>query len=102
LKGKREVVIDKYEKYIGKNPSDFTDFADKIICARINFYNGKKKSRGLSIEDAAKKIGISKAYLCYLETGQKKVPSYIVLLNIEKVYRCFRSGELSNSLKAAI
>ena len=72
-------ITEKFIKYIGKSPSDFAEFTDKITCARVNFQSGKKRGRGLKLEEAAKKLDISAGYLCELETGKRNVPSYIIV-----------------------
>lgn len=91
---KKELI----EKYKGKSTNEFNKFQDKIVCARINFSNKKKKgSDGLSQEAAAKLIGIKPSYLCRLEKGNRAKPAADVVYKIEKGYG-FKSGELAQSL----
>jgi len=83
-----------YSKYLGKNVSDFHTFQEKITCARINYSRNKKK-KGLSLSMAAKGIGITSVYLWQLETGERTMPSAVVVHNIEKFYG-FKPGELAS------
>lgn len=83
-----------YAKYLGKSISDFNTFQEKITCARINYSRNKKK-KGLSLEKAAKCIGITSVYLWQLETGQRAMPSAAVVYNLEKFYG-FNYGELAS------
>ncbi|MDP4121015.1 MAG: helix-turn-helix transcriptional regulator [Bacillota bacterium] len=84
---------DLKEKYFKKCIDDFETFSEKITCARVNFYKGKK--RGILTQlQAAKKIGITSSYLCELESGKKPIPdSYIILKKFEEVYG-FQTDEL--------
>ncbi|MCX8132304.1 MAG: helix-turn-helix domain-containing protein [Clostridia bacterium] len=85
------------ELYFKKKPEDFIKFSEKILCARINYYNGKNKKRGLSLVAASKKIGITPMYLSLLENEKRILPNSIILYKVESVYG-FKHGELAEVL----
>jgi hypothetical protein len=85
------------EKYKGKSVDAFNSFREKIACARLNYDNGRKKRKGLTLSDAAGKIGISSAYLSQLENGQRSTPNAGIVYRIERIYG-FESGELARTV----
>jgi hypothetical protein len=82
-----------FQKYYSKSIEEFPTFMEKIACARVNFINGKNKAPGLSLTQAAKKIGISIVYLSNLEQGVRATRDVIIIRNIENFYR-FSHGYL--------
>ena len=79
-------TTDTFQKYYGKSIDEFSTFMEKIACARVNFINGKNKARGLSLTQAAKKIGISIVYLSNLEQGERTTRDVIIIRNMENLY----------------
>lgn len=45
---------------------------------------GYRKKKKLTQDELAKEVGVSQAYICALEKGQKNNPSVRVLINIAK------------------
>ena len=44
-----------------------------------------RKQEGMSLEEMAKKVGISTGYLCHLERGTRKNPSTKIMESISNV-----------------
>lgn len=51
------------KQYRSKSEDDFKTFSEKIRWARENYFNGSNRKGGLHLYAAARKIGISSAYL---------------------------------------
>jgi hypothetical protein len=85
------------EKYLGKVEDDFKTFSEKIQFARVNYFKGNNNRRGLCLYIAARKIGISSAYLSQLENGKRSIPNAAIVCSIEKVYG-FEVGKLAEVL----
>lgn len=85
------------EQYRGKSEDAFKTFSEKIRCARENYFNGSNRKRGLRLYAAARKIGISSAYLSQLENGKRSIPNAVIVRRIEEVYG-FEGGKLAEVL----
>jgi uncharacterized protein YnzC (UPF0291/DUF896 family) len=94
---KKYNISNNRSKYSGKLLSSFSKFNEKITCARINFYNGKYKKRGLTLTEAAESIGISFGYLRRLENTERQEPSSVTIRRLEIFYK-FQPGELADLL----
>jgi len=44
-----------------------------------------RKSKHITQSELAEKLGVSTGYICYLETGKKKNPSYSLMATINQV-----------------
>lgn len=44
-----------------------------------------RKSKNITQSELAEKLGVSTCYVCYLETGKKKNPSYSLMATINQV-----------------
>ena len=98
MKGKKRYeTTEVFRRYEGKNVSNYSTFAEKITCARVNYKAGARKRIGLSIVAASQKIGISFVYLKQLEDGTRKKPDAIIVHNIERLYG-FEPGVLAGLL----
>ncbi len=59
----------------GDSPRDLWAFLRKL-----------RERDGLSLDDAARQIGITRQYLWYLESGKVTNPSFQVMIGLSRVY----------------
>lgn len=73
------------------------DYVERRFGVRMSNLRKMRRSRGYTLEDAAKLIGVSISYLSRLESGGRRVQAYLVDRFVE-IYKCTRADVLGDMI----